>query len=123
MTTQNISLRERVYTAITRQSLLVANGVYSLCDMSVEDLRWLYEQIGEHYIAEIEADKVETATIGDTLDKIRAIVADIESKTGPIDFRIGGPEIMDSQSSSDLELCGRIRIVQADAFKIANTEE
>jgi hypothetical protein len=85
MTTQNILLRERVYTAIARQSLLVANGIYSLCDMSVEDLRWLYEQIGEHYISD--------------------------------------PEIMGGQSSSDLELCGRMRIVQAEAFKIANMEE
>ena len=49
MTTQTISLRERVYTAIAHQSLLVANGVYSLCDMSVEDLQWLYEQIGMAY--------------------------------------------------------------------------
>jgi hypothetical protein len=103
MTTQNISLRERVYTAIAHQSLLVANGVYSLCDMSMEDLRWLYEQIGECYIAE------KNGTNG-----ARPIV-DL--------LRVYGPEIMDSQSSSDLELCGRMRIVQADAFKIANTEE
>jgi len=103
MTTQNISLRERVYTAIARQSLLVADGVYSLCDMSVEDLQWLYEQIGECYIAE----KNRTNGARPVVDLLK----------------IYDPEIMDSQSSSDLELCGRMRIVQAEAFKIANTEE
>lgn len=59
MSTQSISLRERIYTAIAHQSLLVSGGIYSLCELGVDDLRWLYEQIGEAYIQDMKRGEID----------------------------------------------------------------
>lgn len=94
-------LKELLCNAIIRHSVLCADAAELA--LSPRDLEEMYEEIGQAYMQD-KASEGKRPTVGDFL-------------------KMYDPEIMDSQSSSDLELCGRMRIVQADAFKIANTEE
>ena len=56
-----------------------------------------------------------TSTDGAWVSELRSIYNQI--------VEIDIPEVVDSQSSSDLSMCECMRVVQADAFKIVNMEE